>query len=158
MISVCGAINLEAGPVLPVKLSAFGPFNRAARVVLTNYLDKERIYTIMKSAYHASETVTEEVVDNYYNRLVMGRWHHSLMAMTRDMPGNTVTFRLEEWEYPLLVLMGEYDSWVSREATEQWLNQLASAQVYVIPGTGHMPMEEAPEVFNARVLDFLESN
>ena len=57
---------------------------------------------------------------------------------------------------PCLLLWGALDRAVSLASGEQ-LSQALHAPLEVLPGLGHLPFEEAPEVFAARVLRFLEA-
>ncbi len=157
LISVDGAVNLDGGAVFPAALLNFGPVRRAGEVFLTRYATKERVGQILESAYY-QDIVTAEVVDGYYNRLVSGQWAQSLLAMTRDMSENTITFTLEDLEFPTLVLWGENDTWIKRTNIGRWIDEIPSAEFHVIPETGHMLMEENPELFNNMVLAFLESH
>jgi len=157
LISVSGAVNVDEGTVYPTALLNFGPFRRIGEVFLTRYVTKERVGQLLGSASH-QDIVTAEVVDGYYNRLVIGNWAQSLLAMTRDMSKNTIIFALEDFEFPTLILWGEHDTWVARISINQWKDEIPSAEFHAIPETGHMPMEENPELFNNMVLAFLESH
>ncbi|MFU8796206.1 MAG: alpha/beta fold hydrolase [Dehalococcoidia bacterium] len=127
-----------------------------AEVFLTRYATRERVRAILESAYYR-DIVTEEVFDGYYNRIVAGRWSGSLLAMTRDMCRSAVTFALEDFDFPVLIIRGEHDTWVSRAAIDRWRDRIPSARFEVMPDVGHLPMEEDPEQFNGMVLEFLES-
>jgi pimeloyl-ACP methyl ester carboxylesterase len=157
LISVGGSVNLGGGYVYPTALLNFGPFRRIGEVFLTRYVTKERVGQLLEDASH-QDIVTAEVVDGYYNRLVIGQWAKSLLAMTRDMSKNTITFALEDLELPTLILWGEQDTWVTRTEIDKWRDKIPSAQFHAIPETGHMLMEENPDLFNHMVLAFLESN
>lgn len=156
LISVGGVVRLDEGTVYPSALLNFGPFRRAGEVFLTRYATKERIAMILDSAYH-QDTVTAEIVDGYYNRLVIGQWAKSLLAMTRVMSKNTITFPLEDITFPALILWGEHDTWVERTAIARWADRIPSAEFHAIPEAGHLLMEENPELFNNMMLAFLES-
>lgn len=156
LVSVGGAVNLDKGGIFPSVLLNFAPLRRTGEVLLTRYATKERVSRILESAYH-QDMVTAEVVDGYYNRLVTSQWAKSLLAMTRDMPGNALTFALEELEFPTLILWGENDTWVKRTDMDRWRNEVPAAEFHVIPEAGHMLMEEEPELFNTMVLAFLQS-
>jgi len=156
-VSVGGAVNVDGGHASVSALLDFPPFRRTAEVFLTWYAAKERVTGILESAYY-QDVVTSEIVDGYYNRLVIGQWAQSLLAMTRDMSENTVTFVLEDITAPALILWGEHDTWVTWTSIEQWAGRIPSAEVRVIDGTGHMLMEENPQLFNDMVLAFLESH
>jgi len=157
LISVSGAVNLDGGFFRVSALLNFGPLKRAGEVFLTRYVTKERVGQLLGSASHR-DIVTVEVVDGYYNRMVIGQWAQSLLAMTRDMSENTITFALEDLEFPALILWGENDTWVARTSIDQWRNEIPSAEFHIIPETGHMLMEEEPDLFNNVVLAFLESH
>ena len=47
---------------------------------------------------------------------------------------------------------------IKREAIYQWKDKIPSAEFHAIPETGHLLMEENPELFNDMVLAFLESH
>jgi pimeloyl-ACP methyl ester carboxylesterase len=157
LISVGGSVNLDGGPVHIYPSLNFGPFRRAGEVFLTRYVTRERVGKLLESASH-QDIMTAEVIDGYYNRLVIGQWAKSLLAMTRDMSENTITFDLEDLEFPTLILWGEQDTWVKRIEIDKWRDKIPSAEFHVIPETGHLLMEENPELFNNMVLTFLESN
>jgi len=156
LISVGGAVDLDGAPVVPSYLLRFGPLKRAGEVFLTRYVTRERVSRLLDSASY-QDIVTAEVVDGYHSRLITDRWAESLLAMTRDMSRNTITFALEDLEFPTLILWGENDSWVERTSIDQWRDEIPSAEFHVIPETGHLLMEENPELFNDMLLAFLES-
>jgi pimeloyl-ACP methyl ester carboxylesterase len=158
LISVAGAVSLEVGATRVSALLNFGPFRRIGEVFLTRYATKERLGQILSSAYYRKDIVTPEVVDGYYDRLVIGQWARSLLAMTRDMPRNAITFPLEDITFPMLIVRGENDTWVKQADLDKWRNQIPSAEFHAIPETGHLLMEEDPELFNNMVLAFLESH
>jgi pimeloyl-ACP methyl ester carboxylesterase len=157
LVSVGGAVGVDGGHAFASAVVKFPPFRRTAEVLLTRYAAKERVAGILESAYY-QDVVTEEVVDGYYNRLITGEWAQSLLAMTRDMSENTITFDLEDISAPALILWGEYDAWVTWSSIEQWANRIASGEIQVIAGTGHMLMEENPQLFNDVVLAFIETH
>jgi len=157
LISVDGYVNLDEGAVYPFSLLNFGPFRRAGEVFLTRYVTRERVGKLLESASH-QDIVTAEVVDGYYNRLVISQWAQSLLAMTRDMHKNTIAFPLEDITFPMLIFWGEQDIWVTRIKIDKWRDRIPSAEFHVMPETGHLLMEENPELFNDMVLAFLQNN
>ena len=156
LISVDGAVSLHEGASYPFALLNFGPFRRIGEVFLTRYATKERIGQILRSTYYRQDIVTAEVIDGYYNRLVISRWAQSLLAMTRDMSKNTITFALEGLEFPTLILWGEHNTWVARTNIDQWKDEIPMAQFHAVPEAGHLLMEE--DLFNNMMLAFLQSH
>jgi pimeloyl-ACP methyl ester carboxylesterase len=158
LISVDGAVSLHEGASYPFALLNFGPFRRIGEVFLTRYAAKERIAQILRSTYYRQDIVTAEVIDGYYNRLVISRWAQSLLAMTRDMSKNTITFPLGDITFPTLILWGENDTWVNRTDIDQWKDEIPMAQFHAVPEAGHLLMEEEPDLFNNMMLAFLQSH
>lgn len=157
LISVAGAVSLEKGSVFPRVLLSFPPFRRAGEVFLTRYATKERVNRILEGAYH-QDAAEVEALDGYYSRIVNGRWAQALLAMTRDMHKNAITFALEDIAFPTVIFWGEEDTWVERSDIDEWQDRIPSAGFQVMPDVGHLPMEENPELFNALLLAFLESH
>jgi len=157
LISVDGAVNLDGGFMRISGALNFGPFRRIGEVFLTRYVTKERVGTLLDSASYQDIT-TPDVIDGYYNRLVTGQWAKALLAMTRDVSKNTIAFSLEDITFPTLIFWGEHDTWVKRTQIDKWANKIPSAEFHVIPDTGHLLMEENPELFNNMVLAFIESH
>ncbi|MBN1368785.1 MAG: alpha/beta hydrolase [Dehalococcoidaceae bacterium] len=158
LVSVDGAVVLQKSFLSPAPLAGFGPFTRAGSVLLTRYINQDRVRSILESACYRKETVTDEVFEGYYNRIITGNWYQSLLAMTRDSNKNAVTFPLEELNYPALIMWGEHDTWVTREDIDLWKDRLPGAEFYIITDAGHLPMEEQPDVFNGLVLEFIQGN
>jgi pimeloyl-ACP methyl ester carboxylesterase len=157
LISVDGAVNLDEGASYLSALLNFGPFRRIGELFLTRYGTEARVGQILRSAYYHQDLVTAEVVDGYYNRLVTGQWAQSLLAMTRDMSRNTITFPLEDIAFPTLILWGENDTWVKRTDIDRWRGKIPAVEFHAIPEAGHLLMEEKPDLFNNMVLAFIES-
>jgi pimeloyl-ACP methyl ester carboxylesterase len=56
---------------------------------------------------------------------------------------------------PILLLWGTHDRAVSIESGYRLLRHFERAEFALIPGTGHLPFEETPEVFSDLVSEFL---
>jgi len=79
-------------------------------------------------------------------------WLHS-----RAGPGRAAAERVGEIRAPTLVVIGELDLPDFHRIADLLVARLPDARKVVIPGVGHMSNMEAPEAFNAAVLDFLVS-
>jgi len=58
---------------------------------------------------------------------------------------------------PALVIQGENDEYATASQAHELAKGIAKAELWMIPGAGHMPSLEIPEAFNMRVLSFLGS-
>jgi pimeloyl-ACP methyl ester carboxylesterase len=128
--------------------SNFRLFKRAGRVILSNYLNKDRFSAILDSAYFNKGILSDDVIDGYYDRAIRTGWEQSLLAMVRDMPQNVIDFPLDTLTYPTLIIHGDNDSWVSQDNLDLWRNEIPDAVFYLMADAGHVPMEEQPAVFN----------
>lgn len=157
LVSVAGALSLDQRSMYPAALLNFGPLRVAVEFFLGRFISRERIRQILENVYYRG-MVTAEIVNGYYDRIVTGRWTASLLAMTRDMHNNTITFALEDLAFPTLILWGEHDTVVRRTDIDRWKDRIPAAEFHVIPEAGHLPMEESPASFNDIVLAFLGSH
>lgn len=57
---------------------------------------------------------------------------------------------------PTLVIQGELDEHATARHAHDIAGGVRQGTVWLIPGVGHMPPQEAPDLFNRRVLEFLE--
>ena len=56
---------------------------------------------------------------------------------------------------PVLVIQGEEDEYATADQARDLAEGINSADLWLIPGIGHLPTQESPEDFNQRVLSFL---
>jgi pimeloyl-ACP methyl ester carboxylesterase len=112
---------------------------------------------------------------SYLSRLYPGRRpddfaeHRAAIVASMRRPGYTQSFRktthtshapaearLGEVRAPALVVMGERDPDFRDPAAEaRWLSGLFKGEVVMVPGAGHFPQAEYPDVVNPAVLGFV---
>lgn len=76
------------------------------------------------------------------------------LAAMRDRPDSTED--LGGFDVPALVLHGELDQLIPVAEAELMAERLPDAELVVVPGAGHLPNLERPDVFNEAVRGFLE--
>ena len=77
----------------------------------------------------------------------------ALTAM-RDRPDSTPD--LPALDVPVLILHGQEDQLIPLAEAEAMAAALPKAKLVVVPGAGHLPNLEQPEIFNDAVREFLE--
>ncbi len=112
---------------------------------------------------------------SYLPRLYPGRRpddfaeHRAAIVASMRRPGYTQSFRkttrtshapaearLGEVRAPTLVVMGERDPDFRDPAGEaRWMSERLKAEVVMVPGAGHFPQAEYPEVVNPAMLAFV---
>jgi 4,5:9,10-diseco-3-hydroxy-5,9,17-trioxoandrosta-1(10),2-diene-4-oate hydrolase len=94
---------------------------------------------------------------------------YSALLRRRGRAGNLINI-LRSWERdvdalrpaiprikaPTLLIWGSRDGAVDPGSAKALEKALPQARTAVLPGVGHLPFEESPEVFNRLVLDFIE--
>ncbi|AUI67497.2 alpha/beta fold hydrolase [Beggiatoa leptomitoformis] len=66
--------------------------------------------------------------------------------------------RLNELSLPVLIIWGEHDTLVKRDALERMILALQHAQLVILPMVGHVPQLEQPDSFNQIIFEFIKSN
>ncbi len=59
--------------------------------------------------------------------------------------------------YPLLILVGEYDTALAKRAVRKWHSDVPASLFEIIPSAGHCANMDNPEAFNRIVLDFIST-
>jgi 4,5:9,10-diseco-3-hydroxy-5,9,17-trioxoandrosta-1(10),2-diene-4-oate hydrolase len=82
----------------------------------------------------------------------------SLINILRNWEGDVDALRtaIPRIKAPTLLIWGSCDGAVDPRSAEALEKALPQARTAVLPGVGHLPFEESPEVFNRLVLDFIE--
>jgi pimeloyl-ACP methyl ester carboxylesterase len=84
-----------------------------------------------------------------------GRW--AAFQATARTDHDVVAPWIPQVTAPSLVVMGEADpDWKDPRAEAEWIAQQLGSEVLMVPGVGHAPMLEAPDVVTPRVVAFLE--
>jgi pimeloyl-ACP methyl ester carboxylesterase len=156
LVSVDGALDIKPASRLPSILLGFPPLSVMVCCLLTFFATRRQIWSMLRSAYQDKTKVTPEIAEAYYQRAIRPGWQKALIRLTRDQPLNAIALRPEKYSFPILVIRGEQDRWISQAATDNWKNCLPGVAYYSIPGAGHLVMEEQPALFNQRVLEFLK--
>ena len=91
----------------------------------------------------ARQKVMNTSVDGYiYVARTFGKWQ-------------SVTGRLKEIKVPTLIFLGEEDTPFIK-ASKTMKDGIPNAELITVPGAGHNPHEETPELFNRAFSDFLK--
>jgi pimeloyl-ACP methyl ester carboxylesterase len=139
-------------------LVRFPPIRRWARHALLRLLTPEWVSETLRMAVYWPESVTPDMVAGYLAPQTLENWDWALLGILRDAHKNALSVSLTAIAAPILIIWGEEDTWVPLSAGRRLHKALPNSELYLIPGAGHLPMEETPDAFNARLLAFLELN
>ena len=104
-----------------------------------------------------TSAATPETIRGYAAASRLEDWDLALLGIMRDASANALPMPIDgiveraDAPIPTLILWGANDSWVPLTAGDTLHSTLPSATYVVLPGLGHVPFEEDPEVFIAAV-------
>ncbi len=136
-------------------LLRFPPVRRWARILVRRKLQPPGSGRTLRTAYGDPSLVTPDVIEGYAAPRWMKDWDLALLGMARDTPASALTRPLSEIHVPVLIVWGEKDRWVPMASGARLRKELPGAEWLVVPGAGHLLLEERPEAVDARIVGFL---
>ncbi len=121
------------------------------RIYYTNFFEKARTMV-----WYDPSRQTPAVLEGYRRPMRAVNWDQALWEYARAYDTSDLREKLRDITVPVLVITGDSDRIVPREASEAVAAEIPHAHLVVIPHTGHLPHEEAPEIFLQTVTTFLE--
>jgi len=112
---------------------------------------KPLLHRTMRNAYAVPGVLTEAVVDRYHAMLLAPGVRRAILErvlQTRLLPPEPILAAIRA---PVLLLWGELDGAVPASHAADYERALRDVRTVILPGIGHVPMEETPEA-SARVL------
>ncbi|MEQ9484112.1 alpha/beta fold hydrolase [Coleofasciculus sp. F4-SAH-05] len=110
---------------------------------------------ILLQAYRKSEAVTDELVDLLMTPAADVGAADVFIAFTRYSAGPLAEDLLPQLQCPTLILWGTDDPWEPIAEAKEWVNFPAVEQFVPLEGLGHCPQDEAPEVVNPILQDWI---
>ena len=111
---------------------------------------------VMKRAYGSIARFTSRDVEEYFAPTVDPNFVRALFLLLREFDWRLFTpEELARLTLPVLLIVGAEDHLVTPDRVERVAARLSDAHTLVIPGAGHIPNEETPEVVNRALVDFL---
>jgi pimeloyl-ACP methyl ester carboxylesterase len=157
LILVAAAI-FEGGP--PRWLS---PVLRIPQVKRLGSLAMRYYYTyffdnVHNRAWHNPSKRTSEIRDGYRKPMKAENWDRGLWEYVLAYEPLDLGKRLNEIKIPVLIITGDDDRIVPMRGSEKIADQIAHAEMVIMPDTGHLPHEENPELFLSIVNTFLKEH
>jgi pimeloyl-ACP methyl ester carboxylesterase len=109
----------------------------------------------LRDVYGDPGKVTDALIDQFYDlNLRVGNRRATQVRLSGPFDDD-VARRLGELKLPVLILWGERDQWILPKYGERLRDAIAGARLIVLPGLGHVPMEEDPATTARLVREFL---
>ena len=115
------------------------------------------IRSVLQQAYPSGHNVDDALVNLLYQpsrRAGAAEAFRGFINLFDDVLAPNL---MEQLTLPVHLIWGERDPWEPLKEAERWAETLACVHsLNVIPGAGHCPHDEAPELVNALLLDRLQ--
>lgn len=133
----------------------FPPARRWAQIIVRRKLKPPGSGRTLRTAFGDPSLVTNDVIEGYAAPRRMKDWELALLGMARDTSRSVLARPLAEIRVPVLIVWGDRDAWVPIARGEPLRKELPQAEWFVLPGAGHLVLEERSEAVNARLVEFL---
>lgn len=115
------------------------------------------ISNLLPSAYHDPSKVTPEMLALYQRPLKIENWDRAFYEyLAASRMSTTLGDDVKRLKLPVLVVTGEFDTWVPTEQSIRLAGEIPGAQLAVLPNCGHVPQEECPQDFMQAVAPFVQ--
>src|SRR3546814_13912713 len=95
------------------------------------------------------------MIDRYWELLLVPGNREATVLRARMDREPEMAARVGEIAAPTLILFGDEDRVINPSAAKTFNERIAGSEVVMLPGIGHLPMEEAPDATAAARDDFL---
>jgi len=116
----------------------------------------QTVRKILLQAYARQDAVTDELVQMLLTPASDPGAAAVFLAFTAYSQGPLPEDLLQVLPCPAIILWGEADPWEPIALGRQFANYACVQQFIALPGVGHCPQDEAPELVNPILLDWIQ--
>ncbi|MBI3507531.1 MAG: alpha/beta hydrolase [Proteobacteria bacterium] len=113
---------------------------------------------IVKTVYGNHEQITGDVLAEYGAPLRTASGRHAVAQVLRNVVPPDWRTRVERYaalRQPTIVFGGEKDPLIPPRCAERLARTVANGRWVAVPGAGHVPHEDRPDLVNPQLVDFL---
>ena len=109
---------------------------------------------LVASTFADRSRVHPAVVDQYRAKFASRAWRRAFFETVRGTKNHSVANQLPQISKPALVICGEADAIVDPEHVRKTVSGVPGFRFEMIPGCGHAPQLECPEIVHSLICDF----
>ncbi len=109
----------------------------------------------LRGSVEKQEIVDDAMIDRYWELLHFPGNREATVLRARMDREPAMAARVGEIKAPTLILFGDKDRLINPSAAKTFNERIAGSEVVILPGIGHLPMEEAPDATAKAIADFL---
>lgn len=110
----------------------------------------------LRGSVEKQAIVDDAMVDRYWELLRFPGNREATLMRARMNREPAMAARVGEIRAPTLILFGDRDRLINPTAAKTFNERIAGSEVVLLPGIGHLPMEEAPDATAKAIADFLK--
>ncbi|MDO9370464.1 MAG: alpha/beta hydrolase [Sphingopyxis sp.] len=151
-----GGMPLRKGEKAPPSNIGFRvleyPFGRwlATQITPRSLVEESLRGSVAKQAI-----VDDAMIDRYWELLRFPGNREATVLRARMNREPAMAARVGEIKVPTLILFGDKDRLINPSAARTFHERIAGSEIILLPGIGHLPMEEAPDATAKAIADFL---
>jgi len=143
--------NVKSEPIA-FKIAGIPILNK----ILTFITPRFVVRASVENVYADRTKVSEALVDRYFELSLREGNRQALVDRIRSFQDPEPVELIRGITQPTLVLWGENDLLIPLETAQKFHRDLPNDTLVILPGTGHVPMEESPGESLAPLLHFLD--
>jgi pimeloyl-ACP methyl ester carboxylesterase len=124
--------------------------------VLSKFTPKILIKKSLEGSYGNPDRINEALVDRYFDILLREGNRGAMIEMfgsRRPAPYE----KIASIRKPTLIIWGDQDRLIDVSNAYRFQRDIAASSLLVIPGSGHVPMEESPREVMRAIREFLSA-
>jgi len=140
-----------------LKFASTPGFSSIARVVFGKWTVK----AILKDLYSEDSVDIDRVSREYAKALKTPNGKKALIKLLRSIDYDeaaALASEIPRINKPTLILWGELDSWGSVDDAKTLNKAINGSVLNIYPGIGHLPQEEAPQIVNRQIVNFIKED
>ena len=151
----------ELNPLLRIFMATFNKLVAnpvTGKFVFNRIRQKSQIRRTLYQVYRDRNAVTDELVDLLYIPSCDPGAQAVFASILTAPPGPSPSSLLPKLELPLLVIWGEEDPWTPITGADVYRlaqNDGKDVKIVPVPGAGHCPHDEVPDVVNGEIISWL---
>ncbi|MBD2773470.1 alpha/beta fold hydrolase [Iningainema tapete] len=166
LINSAGGLSHRPHELNPPLRVAMAGFNRlvghpiTGKLVFNRVRQKSQIRRTLYQVYRDRSAVTDELVDLLYAPSCDPGAQQVFASILTAPPGPSPVELLPKVERPLLVIWGANDPWTPITGAKIYQKARENGKeikIVPIPGAGHCPHDEVPDVVNREIVEWLAS-
>lgn len=125
------------------------------RWLATQITPRSLVEESLRGSVEKQAIVNDAMIDRYWELLRVPGNREATVLRARMDREPAMAARVGEIEVPTLILFGDKDRLINPSAAHTFHERIARSEVVLLPGIGHLPMEEAPDATADAIADFL---